>query len=98
MTQRWTLPFLAVAMLSAAVGVPRLAKAETALITGANSGLGLEFVRHYAAKGWAVIATHRRSDMPETLAAVVAEHPRVSVERMDVADMASVRALATKLT
>jgi NAD(P)-dependent dehydrogenase (short-subunit alcohol dehydrogenase family) len=98
MTQRWTPPFLAVAVLSAVLGVPCLAKAETVLITGANSGLGLEFVKQYAAKGWAVIATHRRSDLPESLAAVVAEHPRVSVERMDVADMASVRALATKLT
>ena len=34
------------------------------MITGANSGLGLEFTRQYAAKGWTIIATHRRCDMP----------------------------------
>nr|WP_294168047.1 SDR family oxidoreductase [uncultured Sphingomonas sp.] len=33
----------------------------TALITGANRGLGLEFVRQYQADGWEVIATARRS-------------------------------------
>jgi NAD(P)-dependent dehydrogenase (short-subunit alcohol dehydrogenase family) len=97
MTQRWTLPFLAAAVLGAALAAPRPATAQTVLITGANSGLGLEFAKQYAAKGWAVIATHRRSDMPESLAALVAEHPRVSVERMDVADLASVRTLAAKL-
>ena len=31
----------------------------TVLITGANRGLGLEFVRQYAAGGWRVIATAR---------------------------------------
>ena len=38
--------------------------AETVLITGANSGLGLEFTKQYAAKGWTVIATHRRREIP----------------------------------
>ena len=36
------------------------ARAATVLITGANSGLGLEFAKQYAAKDWTVIATHRR--------------------------------------
>jgi NAD(P)-dependent dehydrogenase (short-subunit alcohol dehydrogenase family) len=71
--------------------------ADTVLITGANSGLGLEFAKQYAAKGWTVIATHRRSEIPESLAALVAEHPRVRVERMDVASIAEVKALAAKL-
>jgi NAD(P)-dependent dehydrogenase (short-subunit alcohol dehydrogenase family) len=71
--------------------------ADTVLITGANSGLGLELAKQYAAKGWSVIATHRRSEMPESLAAVVAEHPNVRVERMDVASFAEVEALAAKL-
>ena len=33
----------------------------TVLITGANRGIGLEFARQYAAEGWDVIATARRS-------------------------------------
>jgi NAD(P)-dependent dehydrogenase (short-subunit alcohol dehydrogenase family) len=37
------------------------------------------------------------SEMPASLAAVTAEHPRVRVERMDVADIASVHDLARKL-
>jgi NAD(P)-dependent dehydrogenase (short-subunit alcohol dehydrogenase family) len=31
------------------------------LVTGANRGIGLEFARQYAADGWSVIATARRS-------------------------------------
>ena len=75
----------------------RAASADTVLITGANSGLGLEFAKQYASKGWTVIATHRRSDIPESLAALVAEHPSVRVERMDVASIDEVKALAAKL-
>lgn len=70
---------------------------DTVLITGANSGLGLELAKQYAAKGWTVIATHRRSEIPESLAAVVAEHANVRVERMDVASIEEVEALAAKL-
>jgi NAD(P)-dependent dehydrogenase (short-subunit alcohol dehydrogenase family) len=70
---------------------------DTVLITGANSGLGLELAKQYAAKGWTVVATHRRSEIPESLAAVVAEHPNVRVERMDVASIEEIEALAAKL-
>jgi len=73
------------------------AQAETVLITGANSGLGLEFVKQYAAKGWTVIATHRRNDVPESLAAVMKEHKNVRVERIDVANLADIKAAAARL-
>jgi len=63
--------------LAAASGV---ACADTVLITGANSGIGLEFAKEYAARGWTVIATHRRSSTPETLAALQAEHKNVRIE------------------
>jgi NAD(P)-dependent dehydrogenase (short-subunit alcohol dehydrogenase family) len=44
-----------------------------------------------------VIATHRRSETPESLAEIVSDFPNVRVERLDVADLASIKALATKL-
>jgi len=73
------------------------AYAETVLITGANSGIGLEFTKQYAAKGWTVIATHRRKDMPKTLAEVVAKYPKVRVETLDVTSVESVATLASRL-
>jgi NAD(P)-dependent dehydrogenase (short-subunit alcohol dehydrogenase family) len=77
--------------------VSSIASAETVLITGANSGLGLEFTKQYAAKGWTVIATHRRREIPQTLAEVVAEHSKVRVETLDVTDVEQANALARKL-
>ena len=57
------------------------ALAETVLVTGANRGIGLEFCKQYAAKGWNVIATYRREEIPETLTALASEYPElVSVE------------------
>jgi NAD(P)-dependent dehydrogenase (short-subunit alcohol dehydrogenase family) len=73
------------------------ANAETVLITGANSGLGLEFTKQYAAKGWTVIATHRRRELPPSLAEVVAKYPQVRVETLDVTDVEQARALAARL-
>jgi len=75
----------------------RSANAETVLITGANSGIGLELVKQYAAKGWNVIATHRRSGVPESLAAVIRDHKNVRVERLDVTSADDLKALTTKL-
>ena len=96
MQKRSALALIAALSLAGAVAAPPAA-ADTVLITGANSGLGLELVKQYAAKGWAVIATHRRDGVPDSLQAVVAEHPNVRVERMDVSSIDEVRALAAKL-
>jgi len=71
--------------------------ADTVLITGANSGLGLEFTKQYAALNWNVIATHRHQETPESLLEVTAKYSNVQVERMDVTNQAQVQALATKL-
>jgi NAD(P)-dependent dehydrogenase (short-subunit alcohol dehydrogenase family) len=58
----------------------------TLFVTGANRGLGLEFVRQYRAEGWEVIATVRESS-PE-LEALGAE-----VRMLDMADAAAVSAV-----
>jgi len=86
---------MAIAMLT--LGVTSHAYADTVLITGANSGIGLEFAKEYAAKNWTVIAVHRRDTTPESLAALSKDHPNVRVEKMDVSDKAQVFGLAKKL-
>src|SRR5690606_7234750 len=86
---------LAVAV--AAIGLPGHALAETVLITGANSGIGLEFAKQYAEKGWTTIATHRRRDTPESLAELVAEFPNVRIETLDVTSVEQAKGLAARL-
>jgi len=72
--------------------------AETVLITGSNQGIGLEFAKQYAARGWTVIATHRRSTTPDTLAELQKQYPKtVRVERMDVTSQDQINALAEKM-
>ena len=73
--------------------------APTVLITGANRGLGLELARQYADRGWNVIATSRHTGNDPALAelrAVAAKHPQLAIERIDVTDTASIRAVAAK--
>jgi NAD(P)-dependent dehydrogenase (short-subunit alcohol dehydrogenase family) len=95
----FTKPRLYTAALAFLLGmaVMRLAAAETVLITGANSGLGLEFAKQYAAKGWTVYATHRRDTTPQELAQLAAAHPNVRVEQMDVTSQEQVSGLARRL-
>ena len=88
---------LAVPLFLVLGAFPYPVSAATVLITGANSGLGLEFAKQYAAKGWSVIATHRRSGVPESLAAITAKFDNVRVERLDVTSAEDVSALAAKL-
>ena len=59
----------------------------TVLITGANRGIGLEFARQYAADGWTVIATARRSSAE-------LDSLGVTVKPLDLADPDAVAAFA----
>jgi NAD(P)-dependent dehydrogenase (short-subunit alcohol dehydrogenase family) len=82
--------------LLALVAAPTFA--DTVLITGANSGIGLEFAKEYAEKGWTVIATHRRSSPPRSLTDLVGKYKdKVRIETLDVTDPNQAKALATKL-
>lgn len=58
----------------------------TLLITGANRGLGLEFVRQYRALGWEVIATAREGSAE-------LEELGAEVRTVDMADLAAVAAV-----
>lgn len=46
---------------------------KTILITGANRGIGLEFVKQYAADGWKVIACCRQPDKADALQQLMAK-------------------------
>ncbi|MCU0758623.1 MAG: SDR family NAD(P)-dependent oxidoreductase [Steroidobacteraceae bacterium] len=71
--------------------------APTVLVTGANRGIGLEFARQYAARGWRVIATAREPRSALELQALAgASGSRVIVERLDVTRAADVEALAAR--
>jgi NAD(P)-dependent dehydrogenase (short-subunit alcohol dehydrogenase family) len=69
---------------------------QTVLITGANRGIGFEFVKQYAAKGFSVIATCRNPDQADDLNAFAAEQDNVIVERLDLVDLEGIDALAAK--
>lgn len=89
---------LACTSMTCALAAPTTsAYRPTVLITGSNSGIGLEFAKEYAAKGWEVIATHRRSSPPKTLTDLAAEYPNVRIEHLDVTRVDEARALAAKL-
>jgi NAD(P)-dependent dehydrogenase (short-subunit alcohol dehydrogenase family) len=67
----------------------------TVMITGAGRGLGLEFVRQYAADGWQAIATVRDPARCTELQALErAAAGRIRVRTLDVTDAAAVEALA----
>lgn len=68
----------------------------TVLITGSNRGLGLEFVRQYAARGWRVIATARNPGAATELRAIAAKNQNVSVDSLDVGDVPAIKALAAR--
>jgi NAD(P)-dependent dehydrogenase (short-subunit alcohol dehydrogenase family) len=65
----------------------------TVLITGANRGLGLEFVRQYAARGWGVLACCRAPAEARELAAIRG----AEVHALDVRDLDAIAALARTL-
>ena len=72
------------------------AHAATVLITGTNRGLGLEMVKQYAEKGWTVIATARKPEEAKELRDLAAKHKNVTLEKLDVANPESIKALAAK--
>lgn len=67
------------------------------LITGANRGIGLEFVRQYAGAGWRVIATCRDPAAAASLQGLAGTLPGILVEALDLASPASIDALAARL-
>ena len=71
---------------------------RTVLVTGANRGLGLEFVRQYAGDGWKTLAACRSPKSARELKALQAQHADgISILALDVTDSESVRSAAAQL-
>ena len=64
---------------------------STVLITGAARGLGLDFTKQYAAKGWKVLACARKSEGLKGIKGDIHHHA------LEVTDYKAVKALAAKL-
>lgn len=64
----------------------------TAFVTGANRGIGLEFVRQYAAEGWDAIAACRNPERTPALRRLAGDSGgRIVVVQLDVTDSQSIR-------
>ncbi|MBS0484842.1 MAG: SDR family oxidoreductase [Proteobacteria bacterium] len=72
---------------------------KTLLITGANRGIGLEFVRQYAAEGWRVFACCRKPAAADLLNRLINQFPdRIQAHALDVTDHQQIEQLAQTLT
>jgi NAD(P)-dependent dehydrogenase (short-subunit alcohol dehydrogenase family) len=69
----------------------------TVLVTGSNRGLGLEWVRQYAAEGWRVYATCRQPTEAGELKALADREKEIRVLRLDVTKPDEINALAVEL-
>jgi NAD(P)-dependent dehydrogenase (short-subunit alcohol dehydrogenase family) len=67
---------------------------QTILITGSSSGIGRATAELFASRGWNVIATLRSP----TTAGEWANHPRISLEQLDVTDHESIAGAITRVT
>jgi len=91
-----TVGLLAGAVAAESLDLTAEEKQPTVLITGANRGIGFEFVQQYADKGYRVIATCRNPDGADELKDMADSHDHVVVERLDLMDLEGIDALAER--
>lgn len=63
----------------------------TVFITGANRGIGLEFVKQYAADGWTVTCTARDPDSAKDLKAIAGD---ITIKPLDISNRTAIADLA----
>ena len=69
----------------------------TVLITGANRGLGLEFVKQYAIDNYEVIACSRKINKKDDLHKLQVKFKNISIYKLDVANFSSIDQFAKSL-
>ena len=67
---------------------------NTVLVTGANRGIGFEFVKQYADRGWKVIATCRSPEKATELNELASKNDNIFVEKLDLLDHSGIDSLA----
>jgi NAD(P)-dependent dehydrogenase (short-subunit alcohol dehydrogenase family) len=82
--------------LAAAEGLGAGETRPIVLITGSSRGIGLEFSKRYAERGWQVNATCRAPATATALATLASAHANLKVEPLDVVDHAGIDALAAR--
>ena len=70
---------------------------ETILVTGASRGIGLEWARQCARRGWRVYATCREPLDAGNLQLLASEYAGLTIHRLDVTKASSVAGLAADL-
>lgn len=70
---------------------------QTILVTGANRGLGLEFVRQYSEQGHRILACCRSPNTATDLQALSANNKNIETYRLDVTNGQQIHALAQQL-
>src|SRR5688572_24384143 len=81
--------------LSRAAATPT-ESSSVVLITGSNRGIGLALASAYAKAGWRVIATCRDPGRATELGALARDHSNLTIEALDVTNLASIEALTAK--
>ncbi|GAB4357098.1 MAG: SDR family oxidoreductase [Methylohalobius sp. ZOD2] len=69
----------------------------TVLVTGANRGIGLEFVRQYLQAGWRVLACCRRPREARDLQALTNRFDALHIHPLDISDFERIDQLAADL-
>ncbi|MDP8568035.1 SDR family oxidoreductase [Methylophilus aquaticus] len=67
------------------------------MITGANRGIGLEYVRQYAQAGHQLYATVRNPAQATLLKSLSRQYPNIEIHTLNVADIRAIGALAARL-